>query len=211
MDANAAPAVPPADPLARERWAGEVRVNLLRLGALAAFYAYHLVNYSVNRDDPGLTVTFHQSVTAVVLAWAGAAVLLHLALARGWWLPALPFAAVLTDAGLTACLLVLGDGPRSPLVSVYFLLIASTPLRLSRAVVVTGTLAAVVGYFLVLGHYAYIRIGADAYYGNPSLRVPRPQQVILVLALVTSGLFAGQSVRQALRLAGTPSTEDADA
>ena len=43
-----------ADARRLEAWAGEVRVNLIRLVAVLAFYGHHLVNIFVIRDDPSL-------------------------------------------------------------------------------------------------------------------------------------------------------------
>lgn len=37
-----------------EAWAGEVRLNLVRLAALTAFYACHLVNVYLKREDTEL-------------------------------------------------------------------------------------------------------------------------------------------------------------
>src|SRR4051812_33964521 len=37
-----------------EAWAGEVRVNLVRVAALVAFYGYHLLNVYALSDDPAL-------------------------------------------------------------------------------------------------------------------------------------------------------------
>src|SRR5262249_44965405 len=63
-----------------EGWAGEVRVNLIRIVALVAFYGYHLLNVYALSDDPSLRGDFHLTVTIVVAAWAVAALLLHVLL-----------------------------------------------------------------------------------------------------------------------------------
>ena len=57
-----------------EAWAGEVRVNMIRLVALTAFYSYHLLHVFAISDDPTLPGSFHQTVSLVVFTWATGAV-----------------------------------------------------------------------------------------------------------------------------------------
>jgi hypothetical protein len=182
-----------------EAWASEVRVNLIRLAALLVFYSHHLINIYLYRDDPSLTPDYVRGVTAIVVAWACLVVLMHVALSRRW-LPAwLPYAAACGDVGLVTALLTVGD-VRSPLIVLYWLVIATTPLRLSLLLVVATTAATMFGYLIALGHYAYMQIGAAAYYADAARRVPRVHQGIVLLGLLTAGALAGQAVRQARRL-----------
>ena len=86
-----------------EAWAGEVRVNLIRLAAVLVFYAHHLVNVYIFHDDPDILGRFHTAVTALVVAWAGGVLALLVTLTR--WpavhlLPADWFYLVLTAHGL---------------------------------------------------------------------------------------------------------------
>jgi hypothetical protein len=195
------------DRIALERWAGEARVNLIRLVALLAFYGYHLIDVALSRDDPAYTPDYRAAVAALALAWAGVVVLVHAWLRAGRLPPALPYLATLADAALVTALVTVSGGPKSPLVLLYLLVIAAAPLRLSLRVVYVATAAAVLGYLIALGHYVFVRVGASAYYADPALRIPRPQEVVTVLALLTAGLLAGQAVRQAHRLAAEPIRE----
>jgi hypothetical protein len=190
-----------ADAQRIESWAGEVRVNLIRLAALLAFYGYHLVNVYFFRDDPASAGAFHVAVTALVLAWSIGVVVLHLCLSRRWVPPALKYVAVLADILFLTMLLAVAGGPRSPLVVLYFLVIASAVLRLALPLVYVATVASIVSYVMLLGHHAYILVGYEKYYaqGSPE-RIPRTQQVIFVLALAVAGFLAGQVVRQTRRL-----------
>ena len=52
-----------------EAWAGEVRINLIRLAALVFFYARHLSSVYLFKDDPDMTAARHAAVTAIVLLW----------------------------------------------------------------------------------------------------------------------------------------------
>jgi hypothetical protein len=189
------------DRVAVERWAGEVRVNLVRLTALVAFYAYHLFDVYQNRDNPAYSSEYRAAVAAVAFAWAGVVVLTHALLRTGRLPAALPVFTTLADAALVTAIITVSGGPKStPLVLLYPLVVAAAPPRLSRRLVHLATLAAGAGYLIALGHYVFVRIGTAAYYADPAVRIPRPQEAITVLAILTAGLLAGQAVRQAIRL-----------
>jgi hypothetical protein len=199
-----------------EGWAGEVRLNLVRLAALTAFYAYHLMNVLLSRDDPVLTGAYHVAATALVMVWAIGVVVLYLYLSRRQVPPALKYAVTAWDTVLITTLLALAGGPQSPLVILYFLVIAAAPLRLSLRLVYVATGLAVAGYLFLLGHYVFYQVGYERYYSHPEVRIPRTQEAIFLLGLLTSGVLAGQVVRQARRLAwglpvasetGAPETE----
>ena len=185
-----------------EGWAGEARLNLVRLAAVILFYGYHLVNVYGSREDPALAGAYHVSVTALVMVWSVGVVVLYLYLSRRWVPPALKYVVTAWDTVLITTLLVLAGGPRSPLVILYFLVIAAAPLRLSIRLVYAATLLAIAGYGFLLGHYAYYVVGYDRYYADATLRIPRTQEVIFALGLFIAGVLAGQVVRQARRLLG---------
>ena len=174
-----------------EAWAGEVRVNLVRLVALTAFYGHHLLNYFVfSRGE--IPAAYHALVTAVAIAWAAGAAVLHAVLSRYWNPPFLKYAAGAGDAALATALLLLAGGPRSPLVVILFLIIFTGPLRLDVRFVWAATVFSLLAYAVVCGHARWV---------EPEWRVPRSQQVIFAIGLVCAGLLAGQAVRQTRRLA----------
>jgi hypothetical protein len=183
-----------------ESWAGEVRVNLIRLAGILAFYGHHLVNVYFFRDDPSIRGQYHATVTALTLLWGGEVMVLYFCLLRRWVPPGLKYAATFTDLALITALLTVADTPRSPLVVLYFVVIASAPLRLSLRLVYAATLGAMVAYLFALGYYAFFAIGAERYYGEPNLRIPRTHEIILLLGLGAAGLLSGQVVRQVRRL-----------
>jgi len=173
-----------------EGWAGEVRVNLLRLSAVGLFYGYHLLNYHLLGAQ--LPAGFHLRVTGIAVAWAIAGLALHLALGRRWDPPWLKYAAMAGDAFLATTLLALSDGPRSPLLVLLFLLVATSALRLRLRAVWSATLFALASYAFLCGYARWFR---------EELRVERTHQVIFAIGLVCAGLVAGQAVRQARRFA----------
>jgi hypothetical protein len=194
-----------------EAWAGEVRVNLIRAVALVLFYGNHLLNLYLYKDDPTLQgeagARLHANITTVVLAWAIGVVALHVFLTRRWMPPALMYVSTAWDLLLTTALIAMGaDGPRSPLMLLYFVIVAAAPLRLSLPLVYTTTLGAMAAALIALGQYVFIRVPAElqkSYFDLPpgdAHRVPRVSELIFLLALGAVGLLAGQVVRQARRL-----------
>jgi len=173
-----------------ETWVGELRVNVIRLAAIAAFYGHHLFNRYILKHEipPGYTA----AVTGIALAWAFGALAIHIALTNERMPTGLRFVAVGFDMILATALLLLSDGPQSPLVVLLFLVLATSPLRVDLRVVWTATFLALLSYAFVCGHAKWKR---------PEWQVPRRQQVIMGLALSAAGFLAGQSARQSRRLA----------
>lgn len=183
-----------------ESWAGELRVNMIRLLALLLFYGRHLIEYWLAAPDAPVRGAYHTRITWLCMFWAGAAIVLHVRLLRRQVTPTLKYVAVLIDAVMITLLCMLAGGPKSPLILLYFLLIASASLRLSLHVVYLATACAIGGYLIMLANYAWREIGYARYYATPELRIPRSHEAIVVVALLVAGLFAGQMVRQARRL-----------
>jgi hypothetical protein len=190
-----------------ESWAGETRVNLVRLASLIAFYGYHLMNRWAAPDDPSVAGIYHVQVTGLVLVWAIGSLALCLSHSRNGWPDWLKYGVTLWDLLLVATLLVLSGGPSSPLLPLLFLVIAAAPLRMSVALVCVAALGAVVVYVFLLGHHVFYVIGYERYYADSRLRLSRAQEVAYVLGLLIAGLLAGQAVRQAQRLAGDGKSE----
>lgn len=182
-----------------EAWAGEVRVNLIRLAALVMFYGYHVLNAFVLSDDPTLRGRFHQTVSLVVFVWAAGAVLLHVVLARRIMRPAIPLTVIAWDIFMVTALLCVCENPQSMVVTGYFLIVASASLRFSLPPVYLSTAGSLMGYLVFLGHVRFVLQLPD------ELRVLRTNQIVFGIALIVAGLLAGQSVRQARRFAAQTS------
>lgn len=190
-----------ADARRIEAWAGEVRVNLIRLAAIVVFYGYHLINVFLVPGNETLRGAYHATVTTLVMAWAAAVMLLYFCLSRRYVPPGLKYAATIWDLFLiTGLIAFTRDKPTSPLLALYFVVIAASALRLSLRLVYVATFGAIAAYLFLLGFYAFWVVGAEAYYSNPELRIPRSHEVIFILSLGASGICAGQVVRQACRL-----------
>jgi hypothetical protein len=175
--------------LRAEEWAGEVRVNLIRLAAIVAFYGHHVVNYYLRRLE--FPASYHLEVTIIASAWALGAAAIHVALARRWKPPSLKYGAVTCDYLLATSLLIFSGGPGSPFLVILPLLIATSALRLNLRLVWASTALALVSYGFLCGHSRWVK---------PEFRVPVREHVIFALALAVAGVLAGQVVRQARRL-----------
>jgi hypothetical protein len=176
-----------------ESWAGEVRVNLIRLIAIAALYGHHLLNRYVLKVD--MLPKYHLAVTAIAAGWTLSALALHTALSRRWNPHWVRYAAVAFDAIMIASVLLVSDGPRGPFFMLLFLLIGTACLRLDLRLVWTAAALAILAYGLACGHDRWVRKLSE------EGRVPRQHQVIVVIGLACAGLLAGQAVRQARRFA----------
>jgi len=188
-----------ADARRIESWAGEVRVNLIRLAAIVVFYAQHLVNVYLFRDEPTIGGNYHAAVTVLVLAWSVLVLLLYFCLSRRWVSPALKYVATAWDIVLITLLLMLTRDAKTMLAVLYFPVLAAAVLRLSLPLVYFATLGTMAAYLYFLGYVRFwLQLPAEQ-------RLSRPQQIVFLLALGTAGLLAGQVVRQARRLvAGYP-------
>ena len=192
-----------ADARRLEAWAGEVRVNLIRAAALLVFYGHHLlVVYVYGGDRSDEAIVHHAKVTAIALAWMAAVFVLYVCLTRRWVPPGLKYAATFWDIAMSSALLVASpDGPRSPLLYLYFVVLATSPLRLSLPLVYAATFGVMAAATAVLGHYVFSQVGREAYYAPDSpYRIARSSEIIFLLAVGTAGLLAGQVVRQARRV-----------
>lgn len=174
-----------------EAWAGEARVNLVRVAALIGFYGQHLLTLYVFRDDPTVDLTFHKAVTALVMMWALLVVAVQLTTSRRWMPAGLMYGVVLWDLALCGAMVIVADGPRSPLLVLFLLVIFSATLRLSQRLVLAATVGGLAGYLWILGFARWWR---------PDMQAPRNHQVIFAVAILSCGLLAWQAVRQAQRL-----------
>lgn len=182
-----------------QEYEGEARANLLRIVSIGAFYIVELINYrGLNlgflqmpqiRDEP-----FHRAVTALAAAWAVLALALLLCLRRQIFPASLKYISTACDIGLLTAVLVVADGPRSPLVMGYFLIIALATLRFSLRLIWLATAGSIAGYLFLLGHDRWYRAGDH-------VPVERYQQLIVLLALLLTGVVLGQVIRRVRALA----------
>jgi hypothetical protein len=178
-----------------QEYAGEARANLLRIVGIAAFYAIELANYhglslgflQLPRQAD-ITPEFHRAVTALAVAWTMVALAVHLCLVRQVFPAALKYISTAADLLLLTAILMIADGPRSPLVMGYFLIVVLSGLRFSLPLVRSTTGGALAGYLIVSGYARWFAVR--------DLRVPRYQQIMVLLALALTGVVLGQILRR---------------
>jgi hypothetical protein len=181
-----------------QEYEGEGRTNLLRITGIAAFYIVELINYYGLEFGPFSmprisTRSFHLSVTALAVAWTmvGLGVLLCL---RGRVFPAaVKYVSTGCDLVLLTALIIVANGPRSPLIAVYFVILALAALRFSTPLVRFAAVGAVAGYVFVLGYARW--------FTDRAIRVPRDHEIVVVLALGLTGIALGQVTRRARGMA----------
>lgn len=188
------------DALVREeQWRGELRVNWVRTAALVALYGQHVFSARILHDT-SITPEFDRAVTFACVAWFLAILGIHYALWRRWLPPYLKYGAALWDLALCGVLMSYGDGPRSSLLVLLPVIVAASSIRLSKGLVWFSTLGAMACYLAVLAHYAWYKVGFDVYYASEELRIPRTNQVVMLIVIGVAGLLAGQPVRQVRRI-----------
>ena len=186
-----------------EEFEGEGRANLLRLIGVAAFYAVELVNYygldlSFVQMPPVVDRPFHLAITFLTLAWAMLCLGILLSRKQKIFPAWLKFLSTGGDLVLLTSVLTLADGPKSPLVVAYFLVIALASLRFNLELIWFATGGAIAGYLFLLG---FARWGEVPGWPKPDMTVPRYYQIIFVLALVLTGVVLGQVIRRVRGLA----------
>lgn len=186
-----------------EEFEGEGRANLLRIIGITAFYAVELVNYyglnlGIFQMPAVVDRAFHLAITVLVVAWSMLCVSVLYCRRHGilpFWLK---FVSTGTDLLLLTTILALADGPRSPMVVAYFLLICLASLRFSLRLIWFTTAGAVAGYLLLLG---FARWGSVPGWKKPDMTLPRYSQTIFLLALLLTGIVLGQVIRRVRCLA----------
>ncbi len=172
-----------------QEYEGEGRANLLRIAGIGAFYAIELANYW----SGAVTRPFHQAVTALALAWAMVALGVLFCLGQHIFPASLKFLSTATDIVLLTAILVLADGPKSPLVVAYFLLIVLATLRFSLWLTWFATIGSMSGYLFLLGYAKW--------FTQRDLHVTRYHQAIFLLALALAGIVLGQVIRRVRKMA----------
>jgi hypothetical protein len=172
-----------------QEYEGESRANLFRIAGVGLFYCIELANYWGGVVDR----PFHQSVTALALAWAFVALGVLICLTQHVFPASLKFLSTAADLVLLTVILVLADGPKSPLVVAYLLVIVLALLRFSLPLVWFTSIGSISCYMFLLGYAKW--------FTDRDIRVARYQQAIFLLALALTGIILGQVVRRVRKMA----------
>lgn len=196
-----------------ERWQefeGEGRTNLLRIVAIGVFYLVELAQYhwlTPAGADAAELASYHQKVTALAVAWTMVSLAVMLCLRMRVFPAILKYASTGCDLLLLTALASVDhgaknaapDGPASPMVLIFFLIVALASLRVSIGLVWFATLGSMAGYLALVGL-------ADKKWFDQEHTTPMVTQAITVLSLALTGIVLGQVVRRCRSLAEEYST-----
>lgn len=183
-----------------QQYGAEQRTNLIRIIAIFVFYSVELANFHGIKlggiEWPkldGLTSEFHSVVTALAVAWVSISLVIYMGLRRKIFPRWTMYASVTADLVLLTTVLITADGPGSPLVVLYYLILALAATRFSLHLIRYTTVSAGLCYLYLLGAVKWF--GA----GEP---VPRYHQAIVLITIILTGVILGQVVRRARALSG---------
>lgn len=181
-----------------QEYDGEQRANFLRIIGIGAFYLVELINYhgihlGVLQMPAVVDRAFHLAVTFLAVAWLAVALGVFLCLRSHVFPAALKYISTGCDLVLLTSILCVADGPRSPLVVGFFLILVLAALRFDLGLIWFSTVGAAAGYLYVLGYARW--------FTERDIRVPRYHQVIFLLTLALTGVLLGQMIRQVRRMA----------
>ena len=131
-----------------QEYEGKGRANLLRIAGIGSVLSIELVNYYTGVVDR----PFHQAATALALSWAMVALGVLFCLAEHFFPASLKFLSTAADVFLLTAILILGDGPKSPLVVAYFLLIVLATLRFNLRLIWFASIGSMLSYIFLLGY-----------------------------------------------------------
>lgn len=188
-----------------QEYEGEGRANLLRLIGLIVFYAVELVNYygldlGFVQMPKVVDRPFHLAVTCLTVAWSMLCLGVFCCRLQGVFPRWLAFLSTGCDILLLTTVLALADGPRSPLVVAYFLIVALASLRFRLELIWFATAGSALGYLVLLGFARWGSIPMPGW-SRTEMAVPRHQQVIFFVALILTGVILGQVIRRVRHLA----------
>lgn len=167
---------------------GELRSALLRVLLVSAFYTAQLLHFTAFAERNEADQTFHRYATFLAAGWLFASLAVLVALTRHWFPRWLKFMNVGVDLILLTLLAGLGSGPNSPLVFVFWVVIALAGLRCDLSLIWFGTIGSMTAYLSLVGMRDPIWFDAE--------HVTAPiEQVIVLLSLAAGGLIVGQLVR----------------
>lgn len=180
---------------------GEVRVNLLRVMTICTFYTVHLINMRWFMPDAPSVTAFHRQVSLAATFGLMIGVVAAITLSRHYFPAFLKYVLTLGDLLLVSMVASIPDGntsgltngPNSPVVLAYFIVIAFTSLRLSLGLVWFAT----VGSMLC---YVTLPLNA-AIYTSATTHITPIRLMCTLVCLGGVGVVIGQGVRRTRALA----------
>ncbi len=177
-----------------QEWDGEAKANVLRVLAVGVFYVVQWIHYLGLAEPDAIERQFHVRSTLLAGAWLMLALAILICLQRRVFPAALKFVSTAGDLALLTTLAALGNGPDSPLVVAYFLIIAAAALRFSVLLLWFASGGAMLGYLLLVARI-------DDSWFDSEHAVPIVRQLVMHVSLAFTGIILGQVVRRVRLLA----------
>lgn len=173
---------------------GEMVVNLIRILALTVFYVIELINFhglhwgwlEIAKVD-SLDLRLHKILTGICVAWGFSSLGIWYSLKNRMFKPILSYFVSGLDVLLLTFVLLVADGPRSPLTVLYFLILTMIALRFDLMLLRLGAASASVSYLAII---------ANAKYYRSNLEVPHYYIWINLIAFALITLVLGQILRK---------------
>jgi len=158
--------------------------------ALGIFYLNEWVLFAFQED---VDRTFHLRISVLVGLWAAGAWLLQRALERSRRFPLVRYGWSTFDVAMLTAVLLVADGPGSPLVMAYPLLVLASAFRWRMGLV------GFVGAISLLGYGVLV---LDAARRRPALMPAMDEALVLIIAIGCTVALTGGLVRRMRGLAG---------
>lgn len=167
---------------------GELRVAVLRVLLVAAFYTVQLIHYLFFCDRSPAEQIFHRQASYLSASWLFVSLAVLVVVSRYWLPRALKYLSATADLLLLTAAAALGNAASSPLVQVLGLLIALAALRGSLPLVWFATIGSMLSYLWLVGL-------KDERWFDAVHATPPVQQMVVLLTLAAIGIATGQLLR----------------
>jgi hypothetical protein len=172
----------------RQEFSGEIHAALLRSCLVVIFYSVQLIHY-LSLPSPGAAERyFHRSATYVSAAWLMISLTTFIALRSGFLPAFLKYVTTSLDLSLVTLLSWLGTGTRSPLIAVFFLVVALAVLRFRVGLVWFATVGSMIGYMFLVAT-------GDKKWFDTEHETPIIVQAVTLCSLASVGVVLDQAIR----------------
>ncbi len=168
------------------------RISWLRVFALLSFFAIETAYY-LSHGENAQVAKLYRYIAVVCACWGIVSGLMMWGIMRRQLPQIVKYLSVCIDVGLLTFVAAITSGVSSPLLMVYPLIIILTVMAFDVRLVWCGTIACLVGYYLLVGQ-------ADPTWFDSQHTVPLLNQAISVAALLIVGIIGSLVCRQVERL-----------
>jgi hypothetical protein len=171
-----------------------MRSAVIRSILIMVFYTIQIVHYLTLETITDPERLYHREITLIAACWLFVTLAVWIALKGEFFPTFLKYLTTGLDVLLVGLLAWLGQGPTSPMVLVWFLVLAVATLRFQIGLIWFSTIASMVGYMLLVG--SVDKVWFDSEHTTPLLT-----QAVTLCALGCTGVVLGQIIRSTRTMA----------